>query len=163
MTGPTRRNPPRANTMGIDFNGIAGICPFRSTLADVLRLHGNGYEVELIPPYQGKRRTIPGKRVLVYRQRYLQVVFNDVDGDLPATAMVTVVGVREGGTLRTTDGLTPGMTIAKAERIIKRNYRVHHRTDSCIEIIPADGSGDTMIGIYPDDGFVAFIGLYRRC
>lgn len=147
---------------GITFSDIAGICPQKSTLADVLRLHGDGYEVELIPPYHGKRRTIPGKRVLVYRQRYLQVVFNDVDGALPTTAPVTVVGVREGGTLKTSDGLTPGMTITRAERIIKRNYLVHHRTDSCIEIIPVDGSGDTMLGIYPDDGVVAFIGLYRR-
>lgn len=162
MTGPTRRTPPRANTMGIDFNGIAGICPFRSTLADVLRLHGNGYEVEIIPPYQGKRRIHPGKRVLIYRAMHLQVVFHEVDGELPATAPVTVVGVDEGSSLRTEDGLIPGMTVAKAERIIERNYRVHYQSTYCIEIIPADGIGDTMLGLYPADGVITFVGLYRR-
>lgn len=148
---------------GITFSDIAGICPQNSTYADVLRQLGDGYETETIPPRQGKNRIYPGKRVLVYRAMCLRVVFHDVNGELPATARVTVVGVDEGSSLRTLYGLTPGMRIARAERIIKRNYRVHHRTESCIEIIPANGSGDTMLGIYPDDGFVVFIGLYRRC
>lgn len=148
---------------GITFGDIAGICPQKSTYADVLRLHGNGYKVELIPPRQGKNCIYPGKRVLVYRAMHLRVVFIDVDGDLPPDAPVTVVGVDEGSPLRTVDGLTPGMTIARAEKIIERNYWVHHRTDSCIEIIPADGNGDTMLGLYPDDGVIAFIGLYVRC
>jgi hypothetical protein len=150
-------------TPGITFSDIAGICPHKSTYADVLCLHGIGYEVELIPPRQGKNRIYPGKRVLVYRQRCLRVVFIDVDGDLPASAMVTVVGVNEGSPLRTSDGLTPGMPIAKAERIIARSYKEHSRCTSSVEIIPADGSGETMLGLYPDDGIIAFIGLYRRC
>lgn len=147
---------------GITFSDIAGICPHKSTLADVLRLHGENYEVELIAPYQGKKRIHPGKRILVYRSYSLEAVFHDVEGDLPPDAPVTVVGVRAGSCLRTADGLTPGMPMAEAEQIIARNYQLLHRTDSFIEIIPADGSGDTMLGLYPDDGIVAFVGLYRR-
>lgn len=163
MTKPIRRIPPRGNVTKIDFSDIAGICPQKSTYADVLRLHGNGYEVELIAPYQGKKRIHPGKRILAYRSYSLEVVFHDVEGDLPPDAPVTVVGVRAGSCLRTADGLTPGMTMAEAEQIITRNYQILHRIDSFIEIIPADGNGDTMLGLYPEDGAVAFIGLYVRC
>ena len=146
----------------ISLADIAGVTPFVSTFADVLRLHGTGYEVERMAPYQGKRWLIPAKIVLHHRTLGVITVFVDPGGDLPPEALVTVVGAEDGSPLRSADGLHVGVPLAEAEEIIASGYRVRARFSGVVEVVATDGSGENFLALHSEGDRVVFVGLYRR-
>lgn len=150
--------------MTIDFDGIGGIRPNRSTFGDVLRTWGDIFQIEHLPDeVLSSGRVIKAKTLLHFKTLKTMVSFSTIEPLQPDT-LVGMVGAETGCRLRTSNGLYVGMTKTQARAIASWFYRVNRESsrDYVLYLDPLDGQAGTELGVYFEDGLVDFIGVYRK-
>lgn len=152
------------DSMTIDFDGIGGIRPKRSTFADVLRLWGDIFQVEHLPEDTlSSGRVIKAKTLLHFKTLKTMVSFTTIDPLQPDT-LVGMVGAEFGCRIRTPMGLQVGMGKARARAIAAWHYKVNPESSRhyVLYLDPPDGPGDTELGVFFEEERVDFIGVYKR-